>query len=277
MKKKLAAILAGVMLFTTGIHGISYANDNGEDYSITINEYSLLKELSNEANDSLEKKGYSKSDINKIRNYSDEYIEHIQELKNFSESQLLEDGYTEEQVEGIYNFSGEEDDIMPLSSSVKITLPIDYVKKSTSGTTARFTAKFYRNGVPLVKTTDILAVSWNDWTLNSSSSYILYKKVGSTATTTGTGTRVNPSGTQSSGRGYKFPMTKIDNSYYADRGEFTYSLSSTVSNKTLSIYAAYGHSTISVQPSFSIPGYGSISFNYGTSTIKEQWNERKPS
>jgi len=277
MKKKVAAILAVVMIFTTGINGISYANNNKEDYSITINEYSLLKELSNEANDSLKKKGYSESDIDKIRNYSEEYSEHIQELKNFSESQLLEDGYTEEQVEGIYNFSGEEDEIMRLASSVTITLPIDYVKKGTSGTTARFTAKFYWNGVPVIKTTDILAVSWNDWSLSSSSSYILYKKVGSTAATTGTGTLVNPSGILSGGRGYKFPMTKVDNSYYADRGEFTYSLSSTVSNKTLSIYAAYGHSSISVQPSFSIPGYGSISFSYGTSTIKEQWNERKPS
>lgn len=46
--------------------------------------------------------------------------------------------------------------------------------------------------------------------------------------------------------------------------------------KDIVLYAEYGHSTISVSPSFSIPGGGSLTITPGSvKVISRQWNDRK--
>lgn len=68
----------------------------------------------------------------------------------------------------------------------------------------------------MIKLTDIVAVSWNDWQINGKYAYTTYKHIyGSQPDIYGYPTFVPNNGPNSYGAGYRFPMTQQDNYYWA--------------------------------------------------------------
>lgn len=240
----------------------------------SINEYDLLANLTNKTDSELSEVGYTSEDIYLIRNLDESYANHIRKYATLSTSELKNLGYTEEQISIFRVFNDSEEQIRALAASMNFTLSIDYVTWSQSNNRTNASLRYYFTwvGIPLIKTNDIVAVSWNDWTINSSASYVTYRSnsgIGDDYTLAAT--YVPNNGPRSFGGGYKFPMTQDDHSYWARSGYAIFTLYHKYIRADLSAYAEYGHSSVSASPSFSIPGYGSIEFSIGTDMYRQDW------
>ena len=269
MKKILSCIIALCLLFAFSTAALAATDPPGRQInSFSINEYDLLKGLSTKSNLDLFLKGYSAQEIGVIRNVKEEYARHLHEYKYLPEENLRDLGYSAQQIDLIRDFTGSEAEIRAIAATLYFTLYTDYVTWSASQnrTNTRLCYEFEWNGVPLIKTKDIVAVTWNDWTINGKLSTITYVHIyGSQPDQYGSATFVPNDGPNSFGGGFKFAMTRDDNYYWAKSGIGIFTLYHNYERHDLSAYAEYGHSTVTLSPSFSIPGYGSISFSYGVS------------
>ena len=174
------------------------------------------------------------------------------------------------------NYTGTEDQIRALAATLEFTLEADYVTWSSSEnqTNARLCYNFNWSGEPLIMTTDIIAVSWNDWTLNGKLSYVTYTHIyGSEPDISMPATYVPNNGPTANGGGFKFKMTQQNNYFWGKSGYGIFTLYHNYTRQDLSAYAEYGHSTITTSPTFSIPGYGSIGFSYGTQMAAQSWED----
>lgn len=274
MKKITCLLLVFTIAMINFFPCSAIAADYAHTSSAIVNEYDYLQNLSNSSDSMLSENGYSASDITLIRDLKESYVNHLNQYARLSTSALKNLGYSQKQISIFRNFSGSEDEIRALAATLNFSLSIDYVTWSSTSnrTNARLVYNFSWSGVPLIKTTDIVAVSWNDWTINGKSSYVTYSNINGTGNSYSlSATYVSNSGPSSYGGGYKFAMTQDDNNYWAQSGYGIFTLYHNYAMADLSAYAQYGHSTISVTPGFSIPGYGSISFTYGTSMAGEDW------
>jgi len=265
MKKTMSLLLA-VLLLTLSFSSFGFADSNKDKVKVdkvTINEYELLKDLSKKSTLDLEKKGFQDKDIEKIKNYKDEYAKHLKKYAELDDESLNNLGYTSEKIEMLRVYDGSEAQTIALAASCNLTLKVDYVTWSAAQnrTNARLEYNFTWTGVPLVKKTDIVAVTWNDWTLNGTTANTTYKHIyGFNPDIYGYPTFVANSGPSSLGAGYRFPMAQQDNYYWAQSGKGIFTLYHNYTKKDLSAYAAYGHYTITANLSFFIPGYGAINF-----------------
>jgi len=240
------------------------------------NEYDLLCNISEKSDEELSSQGYTVAEISTIRNYKEEYDEHLLQLKDLDEDVLQHLGYSDEQIDIFRDYTGTEEQIRSLAASLDFHLTADYVTWSASEnrTNARLSYEFEWAGVPLVKTSDIVAVSWNDWTINGKSSYVTYTHIyGTEPDYSLAATYVQNDGPNSFGGGFKFAMTQEDNYFWAKSGYGIFTLYHNYERHDLSAYAEYGHSTFSVSPSFFIPGYGAINFSYGTEMEEQDWED----
>lgn len=78
-------------------------------------------------------------------------------------------------------------------------------------------------------------------------------------------------GPTSYGGGFKFAMTREDNYYWAQSGYGIFTLYRNNARADLSAYRQYGHATVTLVPSFSIPGYGYIAFVNNVEIAGEDW------
>lgn len=241
-----------------------------------MNEYELLKSLSAESTDTLRQMGYTVSQINDIQNLRSAYADHLEEIAHYDRAALENLGYTDAQINTLQNFDGSESQIMALAATLNFDLSIDYVTWSAADnrTNARLCYEFEWNGIPLIKMKDAVAVSWNDWTINGKISYITYEPVnGSGSSQLQAATYVANNGSAAMGGGFRFPMLISNSSYWAKSGYGIFTLYYNNYRKDLSAYAAYAHYTMTATPSFTIPGYGSISFNMDATPSGEAWAE----
>jgi len=279
MKKIIAISLTLIMLLSISVvalgNEVSNSLNAGET---TMNEYEMLKSLSKKSNSELAKLGYNSEEVEKVRNYKEEYVKHLKKYATLEDKNLYNLGYTSEQIKMLRSYDGSEEQTIALSASLVLNLTADYVTWSASEnrTNARLVYDFAWSGVPLIKTTDVVAVSWDVWQINGKHAYTTYKHIyGTEPDIYGYPTFVENDGPNSFGAGYKFPMTQQDNYYWAQSGEGIFTLYHNNSRWDLSAYAEYGHSTITVSPSFSIPGYGSISFIPNSVTTADTAHEDK--
>lgn len=277
--KKLIALLLCCLLVSIPFAGAVQTSPDAAPTpkkvsSYTMNEYELLKSLSSESRDTLRQMGYTVNQISEIKNLRSAYADHLEEISHYDRAALENLGYTEAQIDTLQNFDGSESQIMSLAATMNFDLSIDYVTWSSTDnrTNARVYYKFDWNGVPLVKKNDLVAVSWNDWTINGKISYITYVPVNGTGTSEiRAATYVANNGPTAMGGAFKFPMLINNSANWAKSGYGIFTLYYNNYRKDLSTYAAYGHSTVRVVPTFSIPGYGSISFDKDTTTPGEAW------
>ena len=252
-----------------------FANDvKSSTSALTINEYDFLLNLTEKSNSELVNIGYTANDIDSIRSLRESYTDHINEYTDLSTEALTNLGYTQQQIFTLRNFNGTEEQIRSLAATLNLTLEIDYVTWSSSEnrTNSRLCFDFEWNGVPLIKWTDVVALSWNNWTINGKVGYVTYTDIyGSGNDYLMSATYISNSGPTSYGAGYKFAMAQNDNQYWAKTGYGIFTLYHNYERADLSAYAEYGHSTLSVSPTFSIPGYGSISFSDSTEMQDQAW------
>lgn len=135
--------------------------------------------ISKESPAELSSKGYTLSDISKIQNVTTEYAKHLEKYAKLDAESLKRLGYSSEQIELFRNFVGTESQIRALAATLSLTMYADYVTWSATEnrTNARIRYDFNWSGVPMTKTNDIVAVSWNDWQIGARVSYVTYTHV----------------------------------------------------------------------------------------------------
>lgn len=272
MKKLLSIILCLTMIFTSS-SAVFAAEENSKSQpkQATINEYQALKQLAEKSPSALSKSGYSSTEIAKIKNYNEIYYNHITKLQTLSDTALKNNGYTESQINVIKNFTGTEEQMSRASSSLNIYSTTTLFKYTRGGrTTGRLAYNWSWKGIPAVMTKDMVAASWNSWTLTSETSYVDYYGINTGKFYTSERAKYsNPTNSSWNGGGHKFDMTKSDNNYYAKSGGGTFNVESDgLYQKDFYYYIEYGHATISYNIGFgvSVPGgaAGSISFSVST-------------
>lgn len=274
MTKKLLALLVSVLLiFSLSIPAFA-VDSTGEvktpikENKVVVNEYEMSKKLSKKSDSELSDMGYSSREISEIRNYHQKYVDHLNGLKKLNDSTLANLGYTSEQIAVLRNFDESEEQASILSATLDIwssTANFRYVDNYTKG---RLAYNWTWTGVPAFKMQDAVAASWNDWIVESNTSYVNYYSVYTGSYyTQGTAT-FTTDGNGTEGAGHKFNVSMNDNYYYAKSGGGTFDVRSDVLwYKNFYYYIAYGHSEIWPTISFSIGKGGaaaSISFTTGT-------------
>ncbi|WP_297721181.1 hypothetical protein [Intestinimonas sp.] len=277
MKKFYALLLIMVFLCNISFCNAAIISDSdNSSYYAKVNEYDLLLNLSNRSRQQLFHEGYSTEEINDIYNLPISYKNYLEQYTDYPDYALKNMGYSQEQITLFRNFTGSEEQLRSLAATLSFSVLIDYVTWSASQnrTNARVTFDFEWSGVPFIKTTDIVALTWNDWTIMGKNCTVTYLFGDGTKTQIGSGTYVENSGPNSFGGGFKFSMVKEDNTYWAKSGFGVFTLYHNYEMHDLSLYGEYGHSTIVTSPTFSIPGYGSIGFSYGTEMAASDHDDR---
>lgn len=242
--------------------------------SYSVNEYDLLESLSVQCDDALLQMGYSNTEIHQMRNLQSTYAEHLEVISQYDREALENLGYTETQISILQNFDGSESQIQSLAATMDFNISIDYVTWSDENnrTNARVYVDYEWAGVPLIKANDLIAISWNNWSISGKSSYITYFPTnGSGDSQIQAATYVPNNGSTSIGGGFRFPVQINSGTHWAKSGYCAFTLYHNNIRKDLSVYATYAHYTVSVTPSFTIPEFGSFQFNKSVSTPGEQW------
>ncbi len=249
----------------------------------TCNEYAMLKELAKESEFSLVKQGYTKSEIVEIKDYKENYTKHLEKLDKLEDQGLTNLGYDEEQIKMIRTFKGSEAELYGLSATLSLNVvKTDFRYKETERSRGTFSYEWTWSGIPMSTSTDIVAASWNDWEIVSRSSTIKYYDMttGSYEKST-TGTRKDPTSSGGiAGAGYTFPLRISKENLFAKNGKVSLNLISDVfSRKVFYFYAAYGHTVLSVSPSFALSGSGinvGIEFSSGVEKLSPKKGNSTP-
>ncbi len=266
MKKIMSLVVALLMVFA--FSASAFANsDTQKVQKVKINEYQMLKELSKKSESEMKKLGYSSKDVEKIKNHEEEYVKHLKKYAELDDESLKNLGYSSEKIQMLRVYDGSEAQTLALGAEVNIQLTIDYVtwSESQQRTNARLEYNYDWDGVPLVKMTDLVAVSWNNWVINGKYAVTTYKHIyGTQPDIYDNPTFVENDGPEVYGAGYEIEMTKQDNYYWAQSGQGIFTLYHNNGREDLSAYVAYGHFGVSLTPSFFIPGFGAIVFDPDT-------------
>lgn len=272
-KSKIVMSLWLVVLMILGTLSVSLADtpENEmpfEENKVVINEYELLKELSSKSESTLSEKGYSSKEIQKLKNFHQIYVDHLNELKKLDDSTLKKLGYTPKQIIVLRDFDESEEQAISLAADLRIyssTANFNYDGNYSRG---RLVYNWYWTGVPSFKLQDAVAVSWNNWAVESNTSYVSYYTVNTGDFYTNKNATFTTEGHTYEGAGHKFNVSMSDHYYYAQRGGGTFDVrSDSHIEKDFAYYIAYGHQMILPSITFSLtPGGGaaSLSFNNGT-------------
>lgn len=285
-RRLLVLLIAFSMIVMPGVNAFGQTVLNNADEKININdgviaegcevqisEYDAIEELAIKPDKVLVKEGYDEDEIAKIKNYKDYYSDFVYELSELDDEALAAAGYTGAQIEIIKNFNGDQKDIERVSATLNISANPQYFRYEASEglTKGMLSYSWSWSGIPAFKMTDLVAVGWNGWTLFSTSdkqsSTIKYYNVNNGnlhSTSSGTMLNVND-GASSSGRGHKFAVAKNDNAVYAKSGTGYFKVKSDVyAKKNFYCQAKYGHSQLSLTPTFSVSLSGiSVSVSFG--------------
>ncbi|SHF85521.1 hypothetical protein [Ornithinibacillus halophilus] len=221
--------------------------------------------MSQNSSSRLKINGFSEDEIEIIHNLDEVYTNHLKANSKLSDKELENLGYSKDQIDLLRNYEGKEEETIKLAATLTLRLSAPYVRHNsfTNRTNAQLGVNWTWAGVPLIKRTDIIGVSWNDWHVTSSSGSLTYIPItGSPGYLYESATILANNGPASFGRGIRIPMTQQDNYWWARSGSATFDLNGAhTGRKDLTAYAEYGHTTINITPGFSIPGYGAINFN----------------
>lgn len=272
MKKIVSAIMSLIMLFLPSC--FAFADDghiNGnKGITYSINEYESLKELAQNSKSELMALGYSGEDLTNIINYEENYRNHIHSLQSLTDEQLTNCGYNAEQIRMLRNFQGTDEEMTKLGAELTLNVRTAAFRFTGERTEGGIIYDWKWSGIPQIKMTDAVVVSWNDWIVTSEQSYVLYHNTSSWAYShMDTGTLIHPDGEPSSyGAGHSFKMqTDYVTNWAQNGGGSIYVQSTEYAKKDFYYFIEYGHSTIKTSIGFSVgfPGgaSGSISWSLG--------------
>lgn len=217
--------------------------------------------------------GLSSEEIDVIQNYQDYYRSHVESLNELDDETLAGCGYTEDQIEIIRNFTGTESELMAVSAEMDLYSTTALFRYEEGDfTTGRLAYNWSWSGLPVIKYNDLIAVSWNEWSVTDETSYISYYYIGNGQTDyygRGEATLTYPDSHESSGAGHAFSMTMTNNNYFAKAGGGTFDIESDGAyQKNFYYWIEYDHFTVDLTPSFDISiggSEGSIGISVGYS------------
>lgn len=253
------------------------ADSHTENYApsvVSYNEFDLVKELAQKTPYELECEGYTLNEIMDIKNYQENFADHIDMLNTLPDEVLTLHGYTQSQINMIRNFDGSEAEMQLLAASVKINAVTAYFTFDGNYTTGRLAYTWEWIGVPNFKMRDIIAFSWNTWTVTENMSEISYYHINTGDAYKSLPGEYHDDGNKTEGACHKFAVL-LDDYYYAKRGVGRFEVKSDVhAMKDFYCYIEYGHSQIVMSwPTFSIGSSGtdaSIRFSLGVVTAGAQ-------
>lgn len=260
MKKFLSIILSLSIVCT--LSGTAFAEELTIEDGVT-NEYEAILLLQKNSDKELSAEGYSKSEINTIRNADMIFDEHIALLATLSDDNLVDAGYTNEQIQDIKEYDPQTstiNDKVLLSASCTTT---SYIDKYT-GTTGRITSNFVWSGIPAFKMTDILITTWNNWQITGKSANIKYNHIyGTQPSYWNPPTYQVPQDSMTSyGSGYRYSASLQNNYFYASEGYSIFVLSRQ-SSSHLETTARVSHQRGIASLSYSITSAPSINISLG--------------
>lgn len=244
-----------------------------------LNEYQVLKNLSDEYVEAKENNTLSESkfaemseeEIETIEDYQGYFSDKVEMLQGWTDEQLQSAGYTEAQIYTIRNFDGSEASMMSLASDCKVNAQLKSYNNSASGSSATVLVWFNWTGIHSNNFNDIFALVWSSpFKEVSSSGYVKYKNYENARTLT---VNHSPAPKGLYGSYIEFPKYKIvthDGTYYITGGSMTLNLSANANVLDFTAYCEYGYTHLNPNPGFSLDGSGlgvSISFDVGISTL----------
>lgn len=283
MKKVFSVAISVIFALTMGIS--AFAVDSNDSFptantaSVEINEFSMLRTLSEQTEEELQEAGYNEEQINTIENYESVYYDHVVELNELDDEVLLKHGYSEQQIEIIRNFTGTEAEMNEVSSEVSISATtVNFTGGIGTYTRGRLAYSWQWTGYPTLRMQDILAVTWNNWDIESQGGYVYYYDINTGDPYTG-GTNVvevDFDDNTTTKAGHKFHHRPPNDSSlasdycYAKRGSGYFNVRSDVHTlKDFFYYIEYGHTTVQLvgDAGFSIPNSGTPGFS-GSISLK---------
>lgn len=239
-----------------------------ESTKIYINEYEIIKDLEKESNESLEKRGYSKSQINKIKNGRNDMIKEIKNRANLSDMQLKSMKYNDNQINIIRNFTESDAELAALAAQLTLYLTLSNYKFNGTETTCDVYTSWVWSTYPVTQLNDGVAIAWSGgFNSYSAKTYInLYY----TDVQNGNEREFTSKGfaDYSPGSGFYvvFPLTKAEIGIYYKclRGSVRTQLYKNGNIPTFEVISKYAHSQLSAYPSITFPGGASIDIQLGT-------------
>lgn len=178
MRRFVASVFALCIIVSSMYFGVNamQTEDISASRTTFTNEYDMLSSLRNKNETELRSQGFSTKEIQAIYNLNDAYSDHLEQIAELDSGTLRKMGYNESQIKILRSFNGTENEIRALAATLSFTLSIDYVtwSETQNRTNARLCYYFSWAGVPLIKTTDAVALSWNDWIINGKLGNVTY-------------------------------------------------------------------------------------------------------
>lgn len=284
------AMLVGTLAFPTSALTTADATDATvtvrPSYSITINEYDVYVATRKSSKEELMRNGISEEEVHLVKSNAIE--EEITRLSKLSFEELSSLGYNNDQIEIIHNYNGESIETNSTLRGIFADMTVSFYNVAASTTSLTLRAEWAWTDNPILAgegIKDLVAIRWEGtntasqpmnlaWNQSGSSCVVSYYSRGSNIYQYSRTSAISTDDVY--GHVYaKVPMSTGDanwvGDYYAKEGSLTVKVDrvGTGSIQEAAFVFAYGHTTVIVTPSLSLPLDFSIDFSFGTETMVE--------
>lgn len=269
-----------IMLFT---NDVAFANQNskpiikGTGKETVVNEYLAIKGLQQKNYNDLQKKGFSKNDIDYLKQF--DYSDVLRERSKLSDVQLRNLGYTVEQINMLRSFKGTEKEIIKLASKLRLYAEVSEHRYIEDDDRTKFWVYFdwTWSTPPSIGNTDILGFAWTKkLTLNSPRTFHTVSYY-STSTGRRSFSTDCPIKTVEIGRKAesKFDvMTKYSDGW-AKTGWGQIDVDDYGKHQKLAMLIKYGHTTMRVEPLVSLGSGKDLNLTFTPSKYVKEMADRK--
>lgn len=207
------------------------------------------------------------SNLDELKDYEKNYKKHIYSMKDLSIEELREFNYSDLQIEAIKNYDGSREMTIAAATTVSVYCDIYNVYKTSAGSGCRVLSTFSINGVLSTIFSDIFVLTISQpLSISYREGHLVYSN-GS-----GTNSLIYPTpwleGTHAAY--LTFPTSTSFGGYQKQiyGGHILVDLTSNAYIADMQAYAAYGHTYLSISPSFSLaPIGGGINFSSGVTKM----------
>ncbi len=289
MKRLLMIILSLSMLcsvFTYPAFAADSADSTSTSVSVTINEYDVYVQTRTASPEELAKSGVSTQQIELIK--SNMIEDELVQLSKLSTDELTKRGYSTQQISILHNYDGERLENAPELRGVFANMTASFSKVTSSAYFLAVQVTWTWSNPPALKgvaITDLIAMRWQGTNLAGQPINVAFNSSNSSCTvkyySPSTGAYKYSQNTAvvcdaPYDHAYaKIPMAlnkpnDLDN--YAKTGTLKIGVDRTGTNsiKEVAFVFGYGHTTISITPSLSLPAAFGIGFSTGTEKMVEK-------
>ena len=291
MIKLLSLVLSIVMAFAISVP--AFATSAGPDiptepaaYTVTVNEYDVYVAARTASNDELLTRGISENQISLIK--SDAIENELLEKSSLPVNELSEMGYDNNQIAILKNYDGRAIEKAPELRGVFADMTAKFYKSSASTTSLKVRVFWEWSNAPALAgdpITDLIALRWQGTNTAGQPINVAFNSSGSSANinyyTRNGEYRFNRSANVVCDSPYDHAYAEIPVSsgeyedgatIYAKSGNLYVKVDRTGTNyiKEAAFVFGYGHTTIVVSPSLSLPASFGIGFSWGTEKMVEE-------